>query len=513
MKRTAVFLSLVLLAACAGGPTRVTPALDPGLQAQAKEASDFLAHEDYLSFKKAFRIYAELGARPGSGASVAADYLRASILLGVREKDLGLIDPVPLDTADRLIAANPKLASEKPLVDLARLITHWSRGVMGDVDPQVSSYWDRHADLDRLVKAVTEKARTSVLAAYILAEFHAQMPDSKLELGPDELARLYPSTLLLPFVKATRGEEDALVLGNILSRDPGCAEAYFFLGNTALRQGLLLRAEHDYEKAREAIPESPQISISLASVAFAEEEFERAIDFYDKTLDLSPDYREAMLGKAICLTYLGRNAEAMALLNKLLGLGYYLLGESHFWLAWNLNDLGRLEEAQTHIEQAKKLLGQGQVFTLSGLIAQGLGQDDRAKADFLQALNFNSSDAEALLNLGGIFGRQHLWDKSGTYARNAGAVFEAEAGQVKAKAAEIQASSLPDDRKAKLLRRKSAQLDKTLLSAAQAYYNAAAAFLNAGDEDSARPCLAKAAAHPALKDKAEELAARIKRPS
>ena len=77
----------------------------------------------------------------------------------------------------------------------------------------------------------------------------------------------------------------------------------------------------------------------MASIYFAFEELEKSLEFYEKTLAMAPAHRDALLGKAMCLSYLGRHQEAILVCNKILTLGKYYLGESHYWLAWNLNEL------------------------------------------------------------------------------------------------------------------------------------------------------------------------------
>jgi hypothetical protein len=62
-----------------------------------------------------------------------------------------------------------------------------------------------------------------------------------------------------------------------------------------------------------------------------------------------------------------------------------------------------------------------------------------------------------------------------------------------------------------MTRRREAQLERLGLTEATAYYNAAAAYLNAGLKDKAAAAAAKSAAHPALKQKTEELLKMIKR--
>jgi len=277
-----------------------------------------------------------------------------------------------------------------------------------------------------------------------------------------------------------------------------------------LSRGNLLEAEGNFLKAADAVPESPQVWVSLASIAFAAEEFERSIDFYDRTLALMPDYREAILGKAISLTYLGRNTEAMTLLRQLVNLGEWLIGESHFWLAWNQHDLGDNASAAENIQQAKSRLGNGEVFSLAELIDLDLGDDEGARTNFFEALKFNAADADALFHLGLIFARRQAWDKSGEYYEKAASVYEAQARALKDKADEIKASPLPEARKTKLLQRKTLQTEKTLLTAATSSYDAAASYFNAGASAKAVVCALKAAAHPALKEKAGALVQKIK---
>jgi tetratricopeptide (TPR) repeat protein len=509
MKRAVLLVLPLLLVSCAA---RNTPGTVPTPEEESKirEASAALAGRNYQSFKKAFRLYAGLCARPGLQRALAEDYLRAGLLLGLRQKDLGIVDPVPLDTVGRLISIDPRLASYRAELDIARLLSHRSRGIMSDVDPQVVHYYDHPDELQKLIKTVAGRSASSEVAAYVLAEYEGYDNHKKIEPDLDALLRLHPSSLLLRFVKAAIPRENPELLEELLAADPACLEVHYFLGNASLAQGHLLEGERRYERALEAIPESPQITVRLAGVAFATEDFERSVGFYDQTLALMPEFREAFLGKAIGLSYLGRSAEAMEILQHLLDLGEYLMGESHFWLAWNLYAMERYAEARDHIEEAKKLLGEGQVYTLAGQISVGLKEDEAAKSNFLEALKFSPSDSDALFGLSGIFARQQLWEKSGDYARRAAEVHEAQVASLGEKLAEIKASTLSENRKAKLARRKQAQIDQALLLSATCFYNAAAAFVNAGLTDKALPCALKAASHPALKDKAQDLADRIR---
>jgi tetratricopeptide (TPR) repeat protein len=508
MRKIALTLAVMLAAACA--PTRSPRSLPMTAEqsGKAQEAAALQAKGSYAALKQAIRLYDELSARPKLGPALSEALARTCLMLGVREKELGIMSSGTLARADRLIAGNPKLAGLKPLADVAHWLWPKSRGVMGDV--QIELPYDNQKEFDKSLQTAVTLARTDPLAAYLAASYRCDNPYQDIGLEVEDLIKLHPDSLPLRFVKGSCSPENPDILQDILTRDPSFREVYYFLGNVSLSKGNLLEAEDNFLKAAEAIPESAQVTISLASIAFAAEEFDRSIDFYDRTLALMPDYREAILGKAISLTYLGRNTEAMTLFRQLVNLGKWLIGESHFWLAWNQHDLGDNASAAENIEQAKSRLGNGEVFSLAGLIALDLGDEEKARTNFFEALKFNPGNTDALFHLGLIYARRQVWDKSGEYYEKAAAVYEAQAGALKDKAAEVKASPLPEGRKAKLLQRKAAQLEKALLTAATSFYNAAASYFNAGASAKAIACALKAAAHPALKEKAGALVQKIK---
>jgi tetratricopeptide (TPR) repeat protein len=302
------------------------------------------------------------------------------------------------------------------------------------------------------------------------------------------------------------------LLEEILARDPQFAEAHYFLGQAELRQGKLLSAEGHLIKAFEAIPESPLARLLLAGIYFATEEFDRSLQFYDLALESSPENREALLGKAICLSYLGKRDEAIAVLNRMLELGSWLLGEAHYWLAWNLHELKRDPEALGHTDEAKgRLPTNSEVFSLSGTISLDLGDLVRAEKDFVESLQYNAANTESLFGLGIVEGRKNRWEESGAYYEKAGRSSESTQAGLKAKVEEIRAAALSEERKARLIRKREAQIERARLMAATAYYDSAAAYLNAGLKDKALATAARSAAHPALKEKTDELLRTIKK--
>ncbi|MGD1010842.1 MAG: tetratricopeptide repeat protein, partial [Candidatus Aminicenantales bacterium] len=190
-------------------------------------------------------------------------------------------------------------------------------------------------------------------------------------------------------------------------------------------------------------------------------EFDKSLGFYDLALQVSPEYRDALLGKAICLSYLGRYEDAIRSLDRMLELGYWLLGEAHYWLAWNLHELKRDAEALRHIDEAKgRLPTNSEVFGLSGTISLETGELDRAEKDFLESLKYNAANSESLFGLGTVAGRKDRWEESGSYYEKAGRAFESAETVLKAKVEEIRGSALSGERKARLLRKRELQLDR-----------------------------------------------------
>jgi tetratricopeptide (TPR) repeat protein len=279
----------------------------------------------------------------------------------------------------------------------------------------------------------------------------------------------------------------------------------------SLSRGNLLQAEGHFLRMHEGIPESAQATLLLASIAFALEEVERSLEFYEKTLAILPDYRDALLGKAICLSSLGRSQEAISVCEQIIALGHWLLGESYYWMAWNQHELKDYAEAEASIEQSKgRLPTSAEVFTLAGLIAMDREDLARAEKEFQEALKYAPSSSDVLYNLGDLFVRKEDWPNSGLYFEKAGFAFENEGEALRQKILEVEKSTLAPRRKESLINKRRVRLERTLLSRATSFYNAAAGYFNAGQKFKALEMATRSAEHAAFKQKADELAAGIK---
>jgi tetratricopeptide (TPR) repeat protein len=501
----------VWLASCSPAP-RTVPAEVTDQSQRLQQAGGLVAKGHYLAFKEACRIYGPLYALPSLRPKVAAPYLEACLLLALREKQIGMDNPATMAAAARILKENASLSGLADCATLIAAIPPRSRGVMRDID---TSTWNKSgADaLKAAEEAVRKRAAASELAAYVLAAWscgHGRYSEEWRD--PAELLKAFPDSLLLKYAVATCGEGRPDLLEEILAREPGFAEAHYHMGESALEERKLLTAETHLLAAYRAIPESPQTRILLAGIYFATEEFDSSLKFYDLTLEISPEFRDALLGKAVCLGYLGRFEESMAVLGRILELGYWLLGEAHYWLAWDLHELKRDGEALGHVDQAKgRLPTDSEVFGLAGTLSLGLGEIGRAEADFLESLKYNPQNVDSLFGLGTVAGRKTLWLTSAGFYEKAAGACESSAAALRAKIEEIRVSPMSEGRKGTLARRRQAQIDRLELTRATAYYDAAAALAKAGLWDRAAAAAEKAAVHPALKQKADELVRSIRK--
>ncbi len=520
------FLIAAAGAACASadrGPVLAGPTA-AAVDAKLAEADAALARGSYAGFKQAASIGAELEALPRRKDKERAVemYVRALILLRIRERQLGIVHSGTGERAKALIQAHSSLTGYADMVDQ----TEWasvsrSRGIQTDLARSVrpiNREWTQK-DLEKMLAeakakqaSFRAKAEESDFHAYCYLVFNASM--ASMREGREDFSPIFaqfPESKLMMYLNALRYlREKPDLLEKLAADDPGFHEAWFHLGEMALGQGQLLRAEENFLKAEASLADTPQIPIYLASIYTATEEHEKSLVYYDKTLALSPEYRDALLGKAISLGSLGRYDEAVAVLNRMIELGNWLIGEANYWLAWNRHAQGREAEAQAHIEESKgRLPTSSEVFGLAGTIALELAQPDRAEKEFLKALEYGASNVEALFGLGRINDGRGRWSDAAGYYETASKVIGQREAEIEDKIAEIRAAPMAEPRRAAMLAKKEGQLRVTRATRATAYYDTAVAWFNAGAPGKAKPAAERAAAHPQFKDKAAVLLAKI----
>jgi tetratricopeptide (TPR) repeat protein len=513
MKKTILALAVIFALAACG------PAVKDSLQTSAPTPEDLQAIQSartlssrgsYTALKEACRLFAGAYAHPSLRAGMAADYFRAAFLLVLREKELALSDPASIGTLVRLVRENPGLAGYRSWPELAArinprviVVKDFTLGIVGAAPSEES---------ERLYADLKSRTGSDELAAYVYlaSECPRKSPYDKTDDRAAIMAA-HPNSILIKYRSAFCPGLIPEAFDEIIGIDPEFWEAYGFRGEAALSRGELLAAEKDILIASEHIPESAYYDILLASIYFLTEEFEQSLIYCDKALAQAPEFRDAYLTKAICLSQLGRYAEALGVLDRIIQMQFYLQGEAHYWSAWNLHALKDLGAAQVHIEAAKGTLPtNSEVFGLAGTIALELGDLDKAEKDFKEALVYNAGNHEAVFGLARIAEKREQWVESAGYFEKAAAILAANEANLKAKIEEIRVSPMPEARKAKMAAKKESQLRISEATRATAYYNAAAAWFNGGRTEAARKAAERAAEHPQLKARAAELLEKIK---
>jgi len=506
----ALILVLMSCAPARRAPIEKTPpAID--WPARLAEADALYAAGHYAALRQACRIYGEALSASSPAAGVAERYVRATLAFALREKELGILPAPAAPDPDSLIAADPSLARYAPWRELLGGLACKIKGNPG-FDAFGGRTLDAHFDwvkarIPAIDGELAKEAPADDLAAAfrlaLRAEFGFKFED---KLDPLAVLEAHPDSRLVAFQAAVAPRLDLTALDSLLKADPSFTDVEYFLGESALQDGTILTAERHYLAAFEKIPESLSVLISMAKVAYQTEEIEECLDWNEKALALLPTYRDALLGKGLCLGHLGRNEEALAVLGRLLELGTYYLGEGRFWTAWNLNELGRLEETRRSVDAARVfLVGVPDVATLSGIVAYRQGRLDDAERDLREALDLDPAASDAAYHLGKLYADRKDWLNSGIYFAGAAMTYEDKEKAMEKKIAEIESSDMAAPRKARLVAKKRTQIAATQMIKATCQYNGAAGYHNAGSFERALDLARQAAAHPAFAEKAAEL--------
>ncbi len=515
----ALLCLVMLLSACSGGGQVLIGPDGVPVESRKAEAAGLVQKGHYGAFKKAALIYAGLYTLQPARQAVAVDYVRTLVLLRIRERQLSIQSSRTVETALAVLRENPELAGLKFYVDQADLVSARTRGIQTDIDTRSFARWTQ-ADFEKAMKAartfqaeLRAKAASEEFSAYCYLVFYASM--ASMREGQEDfspLFALFPDSRLMRYLNALRyTKEKPELLDKLAAEDPEFFEAYFHLGEMALGERKVLSAESNFLKAEAGLVDSPQVFIYLASIYTTTEEFEKSLAYYDKTLALSPGYRDALLGKAISLSYLGRYQEAIEVLGRMVELGNWLMGEAHYWLAWNHQALKAVDLAQLNIEESKgRLPTNSEVFGLAGTIALEKGELDRSETEFKEALKYNQGNTEALFGLGRISDKRSRWAEAAGFFVRAAEILGGNEKALREKIDEIKSAPLSDDRRARMLAKKETQLRIAQATRATAFYGGAVSWMNAGFKERARPLAEQAASHPQFKEKAEALLARMK---
>jgi tetratricopeptide (TPR) repeat protein len=472
----------------------------------------------------AHKGYEALRSDPAVGVAAAAGAVRSGVLVAIREHELGLLDSGHLTRARQTLLASPSLpAMFASHVDLADVLVAGPSGPQRRVTLESQTLALVRLSENQLrwaqqLRAVMPSDHTSAylwlaLACGIYATAIPEHADRSTVVG---------DTLRVPMVAFKNAIACPLnrmtALKSLIDREPRFLEAHYFLGLAALAgqsavggPGVapdLEAADAEFRAAYEWRADWPSLTLAIANLALTFEDFDRAYDFYQRSLTLVPGHADALLGKIRALTYLERHDEAVAAADEMIAIGVNP-GEARYWRALNLEQLGRHDDAWEEIERADKLLVNADVPKLAGIISVNRRQIEVARQRLELALKRRPTDCQASYYLQIVDAELRDWNATSLVAAATAACFDTEEANLRREIESLQASKLPPQRRDRQVARREATIAGNARMRATAWFNAAAASYNLGRKDDARSFAERVAEDQQFGERARDLLGRL----
>jgi tetratricopeptide (TPR) repeat protein len=499
--------ALVVAASCASARVRRETA------AGLRDADALAARGCHACLVDALAIYQRLTPRdPALRAQIDRRVFRTSLLLALREKEIGLAAQAHLDRA-RVFADAHGAAADRERLDLADRLPWAATGQTREAALQQSQRLSAQNDriVARLTRAPLAGSDDPELDAYLDLSYFCT---GRFRLAPARtLASFLPpgeSSPLLEYRAGVCNLTEHAALDAALAAEPRFVEAQFFIGR--IKRDMSMRggprtagreAVDAFTRAHQAFPDSAAITMELAGLVRVRSPRD-ALPLYDDVVARVPGLHEAWLGKGLCESYTRRHEAAVTTLTHLVDMGQWLTGDALYWRAWNRHQLKQLETAQQDVERAKTLIYNTDVFALAGVIAYDRQQVDAARNDLHRALEISSRNCTAAWYLGLANAAQERWIPSGSAFEQASACYLLDADDGRRSLA--QAESLEDsDGRAEQIASARATIEESLRQEALSAYNAGYGLVRAQDSVRARPLLERARQHADVRARADEL--------
>ena len=461
-------------------------------------------------------IHAVPNLPPAAADAALVGSVRAALLIDLRERELGTTNDGYLGRARELLAQHDDLRQRfQPVIDDIEM-TAWriARNDVGPADPDLRR---RFLELLKNPQPATEERRAradaDALSAYDWVAFNCTLGDRASRertalLAPLERWRDAP---LVGYRIATCTASEGAPLSDLLDREPRFREINYWLGAAAIGARQLDAAESYVTKAYEWRAEWPAVTAMLANIHVTAEEFEPALKFYERTLELERGHADATIGRVRSLSWLGRYTEAFAAIDELLNQPTRAFpGEAYYWRAWNNVQVGRLDEAWADVEQAARLWVNSEVAKLAGIIAYRRRELPAALKRFEEARRIDDGDCETQQYIGTIHAEQSEWAPTATEYTSSAGCLEGARAELRKEIDRIQASTTTADRKARQIARREGQIESAGRMLSTAWFNIAAASFNLGRAGDARRFAEKLTSDERFGDRARELLSRLK---
>jgi tetratricopeptide (TPR) repeat protein len=513
-------LGVALLALAASAcATREAPVRRPSADdlALRSEAESQIRRGCYTCLRSALSSWETLVRRGVPDA--AFEWTKAAILVGLREKELGLEPTTALVDARREVdALNVDDPTRAELIWALEIAENAPLLVEG-VSKETLAAAARRPREPKPRPAGVDESNPYVIALELgnvcLAAAREREPGAaRARLDPLVSATKAPSDLtpLARFAVARcpiiQGRNT--ILTSVLADVPDFHEARYLLGVWYVANRRLVSAEAEFLEAANGLPRMAAAWSMLGSTRLAGEEFDMAAGDFRRALSVVPDQREAMLGLARALNFAGRFEEALVPGRRLLDLGQWFVHDANYHVAFAELHLGRLEDADTHAREAQRTNPEdGDTARLVGLVAFRRDELPRAREQFGKALGRNANDCESRIHLGLIHAREARWDHSAVAFLESRSCYETLEAAITRRFAEVDSSNLSTARKESFRARLTARRESARRSQAASWMGAAEAETQRGRFDAAIEYSDLAGAHADFAPRATELKRRI----
>jgi tetratricopeptide (TPR) repeat protein len=513
-------LALCVLVSGAGGACAAKKPLmpatpSPPTPAQRLTSADALLRDGCLDcLIDAFNEYDRLRQYPAVADSATTGAVRAAALVARRQRELGMVDDGYAQRARALAAGSSAVpAWMTTALDVVDALPASGGGMTRTPTSDLDLARQRvlRINQDAWVATLRDLAHTDELGAYLWLALACSLTELR-DLSVDQLlepAEPFAKTPLIAMKSATCRSIRTERLSELAAANPRFVEVEYWYGLRAVGERKLNDADRHFDAAYAWRQQWPSLTQSIANVAMTSEEFQRALTFYDRTLELEPKAVDALIGRVRALTYLARNEDAIATADRLIGIGWYV-GDARYWRAYNENDLERYDDAWTDVEAAARLQINADVPKLAGLIAYRRQQLEVSRGKFELAHTRNANDCETFYYLGIVNAELGAWQRTAEILVNAAMCLEAnEAGYLR-QIASIEESDDPPERKAAKIERRRQWIAKGRRQLATSWFDVAVASYNLSRKADAQQYAEKVLDDEQFGARAKEILSRVR---
>jgi tetratricopeptide (TPR) repeat protein len=510
----------------------------PHVVAELGKANALLREGCYTCLKEAQVMFERLSAPPQSAPGAQRGAFEATLLIAMREKELGLPAEASLERARQHAArlASPKAAvalktgtiSPVPpatLLDAAALVI----GETAGLDPEQRSKYIGIRGRPPLEAANPQRRALDAwvdsdpVSQYVALMIDCEQLNMREAVKPADILAKHAGVPLIGFRLSVCGGLGAPQAATIREADARFLDTLPWEARRALAGSQteaidLYKGAALLNQAHEAFPASHWIAITGGRVNQSIAEFETGLARFDSVLADSPTHRDALLGRVTSLSYLMRHQEAIASATRMIELGTWLVGDAYYWRAWNQYNLKALDLAWADVEVAIKMMQTTNVFMLAGLIAYDRKELPVAILRFDRSFELDVTNCDAVWMAGLVHVDRQEWPLASPKFARAMSCFSNAASQAKsdldALDAEVKRAGgqlLPPGREQRMRTKLTRDMEVAAERSAQAAFNAAGGYARMGNRTLALAHVERAIPHPRMKEKAEALKAAIEK--